>query len=203
MRRPVFIAQQSSHPSGLLGRWIARIMWYETVHENERTLDLLEIEPSHRVLEIGFGPGRALARALALARNGHVSGVEVSSEMLDQARARHPAELREGRIDLQRVLDPRLPYRDATFDRAYSVHTIYFWRDAVPRLREIRRVLRPGGRFVLAFRYGEEAVANLPAEVYEHREPAETVRLLREAGFESVDLHEDPPLYYAVAARSG
>jgi len=178
-------------------------MAHETAPENARTLELLDIQPADHVLEVGFGPGRAIARAVTLAHQGHVSGFEVSDQMLEMASGHNENAVREGRVDLQRADGPDLPYRDASFDRAYSVHTLYFWRDAAPRLREIHRVLKPAGRFVLTFRYGEGVVANFPAAIYTHRRPDEVVSLLQKAGFLAVLVHEDPPLYFAVADRTG
>ena len=70
MHRPEFIARQSAHPTGLLGRVIARIMALETATPNRRTLELLELDEKSRVLEVGFGHGRTLGRAAELAPQG-------------------------------------------------------------------------------------------------------------------------------------
>ena len=70
MRRPEFIARQSGHPQGLLGRLIARIMALETATPNRRALQLLEFDENSRVLEVGFGHGRTLGRAAELAPQG-------------------------------------------------------------------------------------------------------------------------------------
>jgi hypothetical protein len=58
LRRPEFIAMQAAHPRGLVGRLLFRVMAAETLAVNERALQLLELEPNSRVLEIGFGHGR-------------------------------------------------------------------------------------------------------------------------------------------------
>lgn len=50
-----------------------------------------------------------------------------------------------------------LPYADATFDRAVAVHVLYFWTDPVATLREVHRVLRPGGQIVLGYALDHDA----------------------------------------------
>jgi SAM-dependent methyltransferase len=59
-----------------------------------------------------------------------------------------------------------LPFSDDRFEKVYSVHTIYFWTDLDQQLQEVRRVLKPGGRFVLGFRFDEEALEKFPVPIY-------------------------------------
>jgi SAM-dependent methyltransferase len=84
-----------------------------------------------------------------------------------------------------------LPYPDGRFDAALAVHVLAFWRDAVLELREIRRVLRPGGRLLLGYRPRDaQTLAALPASVYMLRSVDETERLLGEAGFRTTHTTE-------------
>lgn len=79
-----------------------------------------------------------------------------------------------------------LPYPDARFDAVFAVHVVYFWTDALADLREIRRVLRPGGRALLGYRPRDaQAEASLPASVYMLRSVEETEELLRKAGLDA------------------
>jgi len=66
MRRPEFIARQSSHPTGMLGWIIGSIMSRETAALNATVLDALELRPTDRILEVGFGHGRTIERAAAI-----------------------------------------------------------------------------------------------------------------------------------------
>ena len=188
-KRPLWIAAQGRCPSGLLGHLIAAIMARETAPENCRTLDRLDLAPGQQVLEIGFGHGRTIARAAAEIGAGRVAGIDTSPTMLRQARRRNRAAIRAGQVSLQRSDGTTLPFPADHFDRAYAVHTVYFWPDPAAQFAEVRRTLRPGGRFVLCFRPGEDPgfAAAFPAEVYHIRSSAEIAALLAQSGLSVID----------------
>jgi SAM-dependent methyltransferase len=94
-----------------------------------------------------------------------------------------------GLADLRQADSLHLPFEDATFDKVFSVHTVYFWATPVAQMREARRVLKDGGRFVLGFRpESEQARRDFPASVYTFRLPQQIRQMLLSAGFQSVSL---------------
>ncbi len=191
MRRPEFIARQSRCPGGLLGRLIGRIMVSETVAENDATIACLELRPGDRVLEIGFGPGRALERAAsAVGPQGKVFGIDTSEEMLRVAERRCGAFVRQGVVDVRLGTVERMPFPDGAIDKALSVHTLYFWPDPLTAMAELRRVLRAGGHLALCFRKSSpEARAAFPASVYRFYGVDEVLDLLRAAGFAELTMN--------------
>lgn len=194
MRRSGFIARQGRQPSGLLGHIVGRIMARETHAANLVTLDLLDLAPGDAVLEVGFGHGRTLAEASHLVTQGSLAGIDPSEVMMKIARKRNAAVLRGGRMELKLGTSDALPWTDGHFDKAYAVHTIYFWPQPARDLAEIYRVLKPGGRLVLGYRPGEDAgfARDFPPDVYTIRAVAEIERLVSGAGFSDVDTHTRP-----------
>lgn len=185
MRRPEFIAEQSRRPSGALGWLIGNIMAHETESLNSVTLAALELRPNDRVLEVGFGHGRTIRKAAEIATEGLVAGVDFSETMLGMASRRCSRFVAAGRLQLELADSARLPFPDEHFDKVYSVHTLYFWKDPAAHLGEIRRVLRPGGRLALGFRTKDDgsAAEAFPGAVYTFY-GAEAVReMLRASGF--------------------
>lgn len=81
-----------------------------------------------------------------------VAGVDFSETMLHMATRRCAPLVATGRAQLELADSSHLPFPDEHFEKAYSVHTLYFWKDPAEHLREIHRVLRPGGRLALGFR---------------------------------------------------
>jgi ubiquinone/menaquinone biosynthesis C-methylase UbiE len=112
-------------------------------------VERLRIARGDSVLEIGFGGGVALSLVLERT-NGEVAGIEVSDAMLVHARRRFRGELRRERLVLAAASVSSIPFADRRFDRVLSSHTIYFWPEPDKGLQEIRRVLSPGGRMVIA-----------------------------------------------------
>jgi len=207
MRRPTFIARQSAHPRGLLGRLLVSIMESESAAENDRALELLQLGAGDGFLEIGFGHGRTLLRAAALVGSGSIAGADASPVAVAAASRKLASLIREGRADLRQADSSRLPWDDASFDAALSVHTLYFWDDPGSHLREIRRVLRPAGRFVLGFRRAEDSamVSSFPRAVYRFYSVPQVCHLLEQSGLSSVETEianeNSKPIAYAFARR--
>lgn len=138
-------------PKGGLGRLGGFLMARMNRKVAAWAIDLLNVHPSDRVLEVGFGPGVGIELLAKLAPLGHVMGVDCSKEMVGQATARNAKAIEAGRVDLREGSVEGLPFEDKTFDSALAVNSMQVWPDAVSGLREIRRVMKPGGKIVLGF----------------------------------------------------
>lgn len=164
---------------------------------SRRAVDLLGVGADDDVLEVGFGTGMGLA--LARARGARlVAGVERSESMV---RAAH-RQLGRRAVDLRVGAAASLPWADATFSRALAVNGLHLWDWPLDGLREVRRVLAPGGRLVLGLRCAApDVVRPEPPEL-----PFETVgvllRMLPTAGFRGAGIErpvDDRPFAYLVA----
>lgn len=207
MRRPRFIAEQARNAKGPLGRLVAFVMARETFAENMRAIDALDVQRTDHVVDIGCGHGRSLAVLAARAPKGRVVGADPSELMAEIAVERNRKLVKAHRVDVAIAGVDALPFADGAFDRALCVHVIYFCENLDAALREIARVLRPGGRLALVFRTDADkaAVRAFPADVYRFRPLAEVTAAMKGAGFTTVDHHTDrgrePVLL--VATKSG
>jgi ubiquinone/menaquinone biosynthesis C-methylase UbiE len=167
-------------PKGALGRLGGQLMsrdrWLPAW-----VLDLLEIHPSDSVLEVGSGPGLGLQLAAARAHQGRVVGVDLSETMLEMARHRNQAQIDAGHVELHYGAADKLPFDDATFDKAMTMNSLHLWPDPIVGLREINRILRPGGRIAVAF----TRFSYTSADKFEGQLP--------DAGFRDVSLHTCEP----------
>ena len=136
-------------PQGALGRLGGIIMARTNAECGAWVTELLEILPTESVLEVGFGPGIVIQRLSNLA--GHVAGIDPSREMVRKARAHNASAIKGGRVDLRHGTVDSLPFDSNTFDKAVAINSMQVWPDPVAGLREIRRVMRPGGRMGLGF----------------------------------------------------
>jgi ubiquinone/menaquinone biosynthesis C-methylase UbiE len=185
MRRPLFIARQASCPAGPVGQVIASIMVHETAETNAATIAALAPDPTDHVLDVGCGSGLSVEMLAPLVTQGSITGIDPSSLMAERARKRNYHAIAGERALIVTATVEAMPFENETFDAVMSVHTVYFISDLAAAMAEIARVLRPGGRLVLAFRTSanETATASFPSEVYRLRSLEVITAEVETAGF--------------------
>ena len=119
---------------------------------NEWVVSLLDVRPADQILEIGFGPGVAIAETgRRVGPSGHVYGIDRSGVMLRQATRRNAAAIRAGRVTLMQASVEELPPAfGGPFDAIFSVNSFAFWSAPAQRLEDLRRRLAPDGRIAVA-----------------------------------------------------
>ena len=191
---------QAHHPRGAAGRVTAWEMAHRPSNRqrNRWVVSLLGMQPDRQVLEIGFGPGLAIAE-LARAGAGHVYGIDHSGVMLRQAARRNAAAIRAGRVTLIRAsVDQLPPALERPFDAILAVNSLGFWPAPAERLAELRRRLAPGGRMAIA------AQPRCPGATADTSRSAanQVENLLRSAGFTQMStetLPLSPPVICVLA----
>ncbi|MGH2370537.1 MAG: class I SAM-dependent methyltransferase, partial [Chloroflexota bacterium] len=103
---------QFAQPSGLLGH-VAGFLMARTDADDRWVVELLDVQPDDRVIEIGFGPGVAIGLLAERATAGLVAGVDPSEVMVRQATRWNRAAVRAGRVELRQGATAALPYPDA------------------------------------------------------------------------------------------
>jgi ubiquinone/menaquinone biosynthesis C-methylase UbiE len=148
--KPSGIFRQFENPTGWVGWCIGQLMAVKNRQRSEWVIDLLDVQPSDRILEIGFGSGVDMARMSALAWEGFVAGIDRSEVMVRQAQRRNATAIQSGRIESQRADASAIPYADASFDKVFSINVAQFWTDPLAVLAELQRVLVPRGVVAIA-----------------------------------------------------
>ena len=178
------LVRQFGKPDGLLGVLAGLIMQVRPSNRvrNLRTLELLDIRPGDRVLELGFGPGLAVKRASELATSGKVVGIDHSALMLREARRRNAVEIRTGRVELLLGSANALPRFEERFDKVLAVNVFMFWEDPVSVLAGLRGVMKSGAVIALTLQPRRSG-----ATVGDTRAAAERMATaLRDAGYETI-----------------
>src|SRR5215475_11869401 len=118
-------------PQGVLGR-VGGLIMARTNHKCAAwVIELLDIQPHERVLEVGFGPGVGIQLLARTASAGYVAGVDASEEMVEQATARNVQAIESGRVDVRHGSVERLPFEDHAFDKTLAINAMQVWPDAV------------------------------------------------------------------------
>jgi len=190
------MAAQLGHPTGEVGIAVGDYMSRVNLNLIKVAYRHLAPTPHGRILEIGFGNGKLISDLLDMAPGLSYAGVDTSETMICEARKINQALLEQGRLELYNASVEKLPFPDATFDRALSVNAIYFWPDQLAGLAEIRRVLRADALLVLASMTPETSAQSQAARPeYGFRVPDRPTleSLHRRGGFGHVtcDLYEE------------
>ena len=139
------------HPHGALGRLGGVIMARTNRKCAAWVIELLEVLPNDKILEVGFGPGVGIELLNRSTLAGYVAGVDPSKEMVEAATARNGKAIESGHVDLRIGSVDRLPFDGNTFDKALAINSMQVWPDAVAGLREIQRVLKADCKIALGF----------------------------------------------------
>jgi ubiquinone/menaquinone biosynthesis C-methylase UbiE len=132
--------------------------WVEAPHPfitPERLREILEPQPGERVLEVGPGTGYyTLPVASWLGPDGRLDALDVQQEMLDHTMRRAASEEIEN-ISAVRADARKTPFPDDSFDAAFLVTVLGEIPDQDAALRELHRVVKPGGRIVVGELFGD------------------------------------------------
>ncbi|WP_082530382.1 class I SAM-dependent methyltransferase [Aeromicrobium sp. Root344] len=187
------LAQQFGHPSGFLGAVVGRGM---AKGNAELSRWVAQQASAHhdsgveRVAELGPGPGVGLEALLAQFPEAQVWGIDVSSVMLAQSRKRNRLAVSAGRLTLLEGGVSALR-AGAPADIVMANHVLYFWRDPVAEMAQIRSLLGPRGLLAIGYQLKQ----NMPAMAQRRFPPAghqlydtddEVTKLATTAGFGSV-----------------
>jgi len=158
------IGRQIRRPTGLAGRILGNLMAAEHRSLTSWMFEYLAIDPANYVLDVGCGGGMTLKTIAATTTAGLAVGIDYSPTMTRQAARRNRSGIGRGNVSVLAGNVLALPFADASFDVACGVETFYFWPDPLCGLKEIKRVLKPGGRLGLVMDISKEVASAATTE---------------------------------------
>jgi ubiquinone/menaquinone biosynthesis C-methylase UbiE len=190
---------QCSKPAGWLGRFT---LWRMNASHSKLTdwgLEHVSIENDYTILDVGCGGGRTVSKLAAIATQGKVYGVDYSEESVAATKRTNAQWIDLGRVEVRHGSVSQLPFPDGMFDFVTAVETHFWWPNLPSDMREVFRVLKPGGKLILIAEIykGANTMAARLAEKYatrtsmtllsvdEHRE------LFTNAGYSDVQVIEE------------
>jgi SAM-dependent methyltransferase len=191
------ITGQCRKPMWWPGRLFLAIMNRSHAAVTAWGLSHVQIGKDFTILDVGCGGGKTIEVLASLATDGKVYGIDYSAASVAASRRHNERLIAEGRVQVQRASVSQLPFPPATFDLVTAVETHYYWPDLPSDLKEILRVLKPGGRLLLiaeTYRGRQSDWLYRPAmgllrakylDVAEHRD------LFVVAGFSDVEVFEE------------
>jgi len=159
---------QCQKPAGLLGRFV---LWNMNSRHSKVTdwgLSHISIGTHDSILDVGCGGGRTVSKLAAIATEGKVCGLDYSKESVAVASRINREWIKMGGVEIREGTVSQLPFPDAMFDLVTAVETHFWWFDLSAGMREVLRVLKPGGTLIIIaeiYKGAQTATAKL-AEKY-------------------------------------
>ena len=108
----------------------------------------MDVQDGWTMLDVGCGGGFTIRRLLKRSKDAQVYGIDISEESVAKAKKVN-AEVLDKQVFITQGSAEKLPYEDKKFDLVTAVETVYFWPNLPDCLQEVRRVLKPGGKFAI------------------------------------------------------
>jgi SAM-dependent methyltransferase len=175
---------QCRKPTGWLGRFVA---WNMNARHSKLTdwgLSHVSIKEHDTVLDVGCGGGRTVSKLAAIADQGKVYGLDYSRESVTVARRTNRKWIDMGRVEIQEGSVSQMPFSENMFDVVTAVESHFWWPDLPADMREVLRVLKPGGALLIIAEVYKGATT-LTANLVEKYLPLSGMKLL------SVDEHRE------------
>ncbi len=158
---PKAIAAQLRKPSGKTALEVAGRMNQSNEALYDFTLGQMDIANGQVIMEIGYGNGRFFEKIHAKGQNIQVYGLDHSPEMFAEAKKINRKKLDAGGLGLYLGSSESIPLASEIVDQVFCINVVYFWEAPSDHLREIHRVLKPGGRLYVAIR-SRETLEKMP-----------------------------------------
>lgn len=140
---------QCSKPTGWLGRFS---LWRMNKSHSKLTdwgLAHICVEKDYTVLDAGCGGGRTVSKLAAMATEGKVYGVDYSEESVAATKTLNAGSIGAGRVEVRHGSVSQLPFSGDMFDVVTAVETHFWWPNLPGDMREIFRVVKRGGKFII------------------------------------------------------
>lgn len=186
-------------PKGKFGKMIVSAMNKGNAPLALWAFEVCPLKDGESVLDVGCGGGGNLVRILERCPKSRADGIDYSEESV--ACSRKATKKYADRCSILYGDAMRLPYRDETYDRALSCESIYFWPDPVQGLKEMLRVLKKGGKAILASEMTDPEKGKIWTKRCEGMTiytADELAALMKKAGFSDIKIHRTRKVWGAV-----
>jgi ubiquinone/menaquinone biosynthesis C-methylase UbiE len=155
----------------LLGRFT---LWRMNASHSRLTdwgLAQISVEKQYTILDVGCGGGRTVSKLAALATQGKVYGIDFSADSVAVSKKTNSRWIDTDRVEIRQGSVCQLPFPDSMFDLITAVETHFWWPNLPGDMREVFRVLKPGGTLILIAEIykGANTTVSKLAEKYSHR----------------------------------
>jgi len=182
---------QFAKPTGFFGKILAKGMARGHKNFYRNAAKAMNLKYDDKYLEIGFGSGLFIKKYVS--NVSRIVGLDYSEDMVKLANDINKKSVESGKVEFKQGYASSLPWDDNEFSIVVAIETFFFWSKPEISLKEIFRVLMPGGRLIIEMAYNKDdgmnhskLVKKMNLKLYSG---AEMKKLLTEAGFSEIVIY--------------
>lgn len=199
--------QNTCKPKGIGGKIMVHMM--NTGHSSmaEWGFTHMEIQSDNVCLDIGCGGGANVRKLLEKSPYGRVVGIDHSEISVEKSKKINKAGIESKRCEILQGDVMKLPFRDKTFDVITAFETIYFWPDINEAFKQVYRVLKVSGTFMICNESnGENSKEEKWTKIIQGMKIYNSEQIkksLEDAGFTDIKIHKNKKGWLCVVCKKG
>jgi ubiquinone/menaquinone biosynthesis C-methylase UbiE len=188
------ILKHARMPEGRFGAFLIKSMNIGHSRLTRWGLSHISINKADTILDIGCGGGRTVNNLAKIAAEGKVYGIDYSEASVAVSTSINKKLIDAGRVRILHASVDSLPFPDDTFNLVTAVESFHFWPDLINNLKEVRRVLKPGGSVIIVnAMYRDERFEKRNSELaimgdFTYYLPDDFRGFLKDAGYSSIQI---------------
>ncbi len=196
-------AKQLRKPEGKFGLEIGEKMNKGNLYINQYTIEALSVSPHDNILELGMGNGFFVKDILSVDETVKYTGYDFSEEMVEASVKKNKEFIEDGVAQFVLGNAEHMPFENETFNKAFTINTVYFWENQETVLSEFRRVLKPNGKLFIAVR-PKSNLQEMPFTKYGFNmfSKEELIKLLSSNAFKVTEVIEKTEPEHEINGRS-
>jgi len=177
------LIDQAKHPKGFIGTLMLKIMNSAHSQMIKWGISKINIANNSVILDVGCGGGKTIKLLSQLAKNGKIYGIDYSEDSVKTTEKENKKAVSSGKVIVKQANVSYIPFSDNFFDIVTAFQTHYFWSNLESDIKEISRVLKPCGQFLLV-----AELYKIEYHMSQYKTEESMEKLLSESGFNNIDV---------------